>query len=73
MFLLQNFCKVGLLEKQPRFKISSIGPPLKYALEVDADLVECALKVSMSIPAFLGHFFNRPEIAVDTTGLCGLT
>ena len=58
MFLLQNVCKVGLLEKQPRFKISSIGPPLKYALEVDADLVECALKVSMSIPAFLRHFLT---------------
>ena len=62
-----------MLDQQPRFKISSIKAPLKSALEVDADLVECALKVSMSIPAFLGYFFNRPEIAVDTTGLCGLT
>ena len=29
MFLLQNFCKVDLLDQQPSFKISSIGAPLK--------------------------------------------
>ena len=32
-----------------------------------------ALKVPMSIPAFLRKFFNQTEIVEDTTGLCGLT
>ena len=73
MFLLYNFCQVDLLDQQPCFKISSIGTPLKSALEVDADLVEWALKVLMSIPAFFRIFFNQPEIVEDTTGLCGLT
>ena len=62
-----------MLDQQPRFKIYSIGAPLKSALEIDADLVEWALKVLMSIPAFYRIFFNQPEIVEDTTGLCGLT
>ena len=72
MFLLQNFCQVDLLDQQHSFKISSIGAPLKSALEVDADQVESALKVLMSIPAFFKTFFNQPEIVEDTNGLCGL-
>ena len=60
------------MDQEPRFKISSVGAPLKSALEVGADLVESVLKVLMSIPAFFRTFFNQPEIVEDTTGLCGL-
>ena len=78
MTLLNNafviiFCKVDLLDQQPRFTIFSIGAPLKSALEEDADLVEWALKVLMSIPAFFRTFFNQSEIVKNTTDLCGLT
>ena len=68
-----------MLDQQPRFKISSIGLPLKSFLEVDADLVEWALKVPMPIPAFLRTFpqspafLYEPKIVECTTGLCGLT
>ena len=62
-----------MLDQQPRFKISSIGAPLKSALEGDADLVQWVLKVLMSIPASFRTFFNQTEKVVDTAGLCGLT
>ena len=68
-----NFCQVDLLDQQPHFKVSSYGALLKSALEIDVDLVEWALKVLMSIPAFFRIFFNQPEKVEDTTGLYGLT
>ena len=68
-----NFYQADLLDQQPRFKISSIGALLKFALEVETDLGEWVLKVPMSIPAFLRTFFNLPEIVEDTTSLRGLT
>ena len=40
MLLLQNFYLVDLIDQHLRFKISSIGAPLKSTLEADADLVE---------------------------------
>ena len=57
MLLLQNFYLVDLIDQHLRFKISSIGAPLKSTLEADADLVEWTLKVSMSTPYFLRAFF----------------
>ena len=39
-------------------------------LEVEADLVECALKILVLTPALLSTFFAQPEIAEGTTGLC---
>ena len=62
-----------MLDQQSCFKIFSIGAPLKSASEIDADLVEWALTVLMSIPAFFRTFSNQPEIVDDTTGLWGLT
>ena len=61
-----------MLNQKPRFNFVSIGEPLNSALERDADLVDWALKVPMSIPAFLRTFFDQLEIMKDTTGLCGL-
>ena len=39
-------------------------------LEVEADLVECALKILVLTPALLGTFLAQPEIVEGTTGLC---
>ena len=49
--------------------MSSIEAPCNPALEVEADLVERALKVLVSIPDFMRIVFSYPDIAEETTGL----
>ena len=57
---------------EPLFKFSWIGAPFKFALEVDADLVEWPLNMSVLIPDLLSTFFSHPDTVEETTGLCGL-
>lgn len=61
-----------MLDQEPFFSNSVIGAPLTLALELDADLVECALKTDVSIPALPNNFLSQPETVEETTGLCGL-
>ena len=51
------------------FQISSIDAPCKPAWEVDADLVDLALKVPVSTPDFMRIVFSHPYIVEETTGL----
>ena len=45
--------------------------PLNAALDDDADLVECAENILVSIPAAVISFLSQPAIVQETTGLCG--
>ncbi len=45
--------------------------PSHLALEVDADLLECALKMFMSTPEFSSTAFTQPEIVDLATSLWG--
>ena len=45
----------------------------KPAFDVGAELVECLLKILVSILASLRIFLVHPDIVELTTGLCGLT
>ena len=45
----------------------------KPAFDVDAELVECLLKILVSILASLRIFLVHPDIVELTTGLWGLT
>ena len=56
----------------PRFRISCSDRPLKQALEVDADLVECAVYIAVSIPANLNDTLSHPATVELLTGLWGL-
>ena len=51
--------------------ISFVEKTRDEALLVDADRVECALKVVISTPAASMTNFNHLVIELGTTGLCG--
>ena len=47
--------------------------PANPAFDVEAERVECPLKILVQIPASLRTFLIHPDIAELTTGLWGLT
>ena len=49
--------------------MSPIEVLCKHALEIDAYLVEWALKVLVSIPDSMSVVCNQPDIVEETTGL----
>ena len=49
--------------------MSSVEAPCKSALEVDVDLVECALEEPVSTPDFMRMVFSHPDIEEETHGL----
>ena len=51
--------------------ISLVDKPCDESLLVDADRVECALKVVISTPAASMTNFNHLAVVLGTTGLCG--
>ena len=55
-----------------RIIISSIKPPFKSAFEVEADVVEGALEMLISIPESCETSFNHLETVETATFLCGL-
>ncbi len=46
--------------------------PILEAVDAEAPLTECALKVDTSIPATSSSFFNHLAIVLEVTALCGL-
>ena len=52
--------------------ISVKETPVTSAFEDDADRVECALNISVSIPAIATTCPNHLETVDGDTGLCGL-
>ena len=63
------FCHVDSLDQLPLFNVSDKVPQFS-ALEVDADLVECALNNPVLMIALLITFLTHPETVI---GLCDLT
>ena len=53
------------------FRISPTDVPIRLAFEVAVPLVECAVKVLVSIPADFMMFFSQWPIVAGVTGLCG--
>ena len=47
--------------------------PANPAFDVEAERLECPLKILVSIPACLRTFLIHPDIVELTTGLWGLT
>ena len=53
--------------------MSATDTPWVFADDVEADLVECALKMPVSMPAKARVCFIHLPIVAGETGLCGFT
>ena len=71
-FLLQKVWNVLSLDQQAVFIISLIKAPFKNAFEVEAELVEWALKMSILISESCKTPFSHLETVEIVTSLCGL-
>ena len=57
--------------QEPLFRISEYGIPTCFALLGEAEQVECALNISISIPALDIMFLIHRDIVSSDAALCG--
>ena len=63
--------KVFEFDQSANFIMSMTETLLYFVAEAAADLVECLLKVEISIPESFKIHFICPDKVEDVTGLCG--
>ena len=56
--------------QEPLFRISEYGIPTCFAVLGEAEQVECALNISISIPALDMMFLIHQDIVSSDTALC---